>query len=222
MKKPLALLAMIALLPNYTLEGYTQEEVIQPLNVAVVMESFTCNFDVTSELVAFSEIIYIYLYQYYTPNLPQLYCFPDESKWRDMAYDFILEYNDYVIIMFEDELWYELAPLYGFEELDTVEEARSTEGLADMETAVIFVHFYNLERNPNPYVDNHDWNSLTLTHELSHLILFDYGYNEDVYVDWVHEKDVFYSEYETGYEIFSPLTNNWYEVFERYPVEEDF
>lgn len=223
MKTLITLLAISMLMSIPVFQSHAQEEETQPLNVAIVMESFTCDSEITNELIAFAEITYIQLYQYYLPNVPQVYCFTKYDEYTEMAYNFILQYNDYVILMFEDELWYEYAPVVLSEDVGIDDEdLTKSEGTAYMEYGLIVVHYYNNESDPNEYIDTHDWNSLTLTHELAHSILYDYGYGEDVYIDWVHERDVFYNEYTTGYEIFSPLTNNWYEVFERYPVEEDF
>lgn len=222
MKKLATLLATTILMSAPMFQSYGQGDV-QPLTVGIVMQSYTCNDKVTRELMAFAEITYIHIQQYHIPNVPQVYCFARDDSYADITYSFILEYNDYVIFMFEDQLWYEDAPTVLSEKVGIDnEDLPRDEGMAYTEYGITAIHYHNNEPDPNLYIDTHDWNSLTLTHELAHLILYDYGYGEDVYLDWVNERDVFYDEYTDGYGIFAPLASSWYEAFERYPVEKDY
>lgn len=228
MKALLVILAIVGLLPTYY-PIHAQEEEILLFNTAIVMISFECDDQVTATLLDYGMVSYIYLAQYYLPNVPQVYCFnvhtiQNQIEYMDMAFDFIMQYNDYVIVMFEDEFWNEDVVQAVWHDYvgdeDVTRDASSSHGFANMEYGIVFMQFKNNQEAP--YGSSHSFSSITMTHELAHLILYDYGYGEDVYVDWVHSIDEELYSVETTYQIFSPVSNQWYEVFERYPVEEDF
>lgn len=230
MKSLLILIAMTALIPSYMLQGYSQEEEeIQLFNTAIVMISFECDDQVTTTLLDYGMITYIYLSQYHLPNVPQVYCFNSDTiknkiEYMTKAFNFIMDYNDYVVVMFEDAYWDKdfvqavWKAYVGDEDLTKV--VSSSHGFADMKYGIVFMQFKNNQEAP--YGSPHSFSSITMTHELAHLILHDYGYGADVSVDWVHSIDEELYSVETTYKMFSPVSNQWYEVFERYPVEKDF
>lgn len=229
MRKLLALLAIAVLLVSYIPQAYSQDEGIWLFNTALVMIAFECDYDVTATLLDYGMISYIYLAQYYMPNVPQVYCFDSHAidnqfEYMDMALTFIMQYNDYVVLMFEDELWNEEFAQAFWDSYvgddDIRENVTCCYGFADIELGIVFMQFMNNQEAP--YGTSHSFSSITMTHELAHLILHDYGYGPDVYIDWVHSIDEELYSAETTYKIFSPVSNQWYEVFERYPVEEDF
>lgn len=229
MKKLLAILVSALMVTVIPVETQAQE-VIEPTKVGLVLFSSTCDEQILTRLMDYSIIVYLYMYKYYMPNVPQIFCFTmdTDSEYIAEAMDFINKYNEYVVVMFEDDLYTdgfakEISDIfeYGF----TDEGIQGSYGVAIVEIGVTIVQFHNSgDYNLHQTWDNGDLTSITLTHELAHLILADYEYGEDVYVDWVHGTDelIEAGQYESSLKLYSYISQRWYDIFEKYPIEEDF
>jgi len=220
MKRLFVVLAMTALLPSYIFQSYGQEEYVRPERVAIAMVAYQCDDTTGMELVAYSEIAYNFMFKYYTPSLPQVYCFEAGKDIEEQidAFDFLLWYNDIVIVMFEDDLWFSMADNYSsaFDLGDLTEEAaEGLHGINYYEVGLVLMQ-YTTEA-PYEGFNAHDFNSITLTHELSHQLLYLYDCPEAVFGDWVDDTFKEYLDYESDEQIYSFLTGQWYEVYEIYP-----
>ncbi len=229
MKKLVALLTSALLIFINPVQIWASNDTVEPSRIGIVLFSNTCDDQILTTLMDYSTITYLDMYKYYLPSVPQIFCFTlnTDAKYIADALDFIIKYNEIVILMFEDDQYsdgYATGIAHIYDIPFTENDAQEAYGVAFYDKNVIIMQYQNVGKNVPKGWDNGDFTSLTLTHELAHLILKSYGYDISVYRDWVHKTQdlINTGKYDTGFKLYSYISNRWYQVFEKYPVENDF
>ena len=173
-------------------------------HVNMILVSLDCSDSIHgNEFRGLTEIAYRYLASFQFPTEISGYCvtpgqFDDAWNHQDFTLDEI------IIVMFnlDDGLWNDTSyEMFGYEPPKNLSKTNGTVFFKDK----IVLMSYSLKD---------DLNSVVLTHEFMHFVLWSDGFSSDVYINQVHEDwKVYEKEYQQKEKLWSYIADKYYYVF---------